>query len=295
MGEGLGVRVIETKNPLFEKTGILKFTTPDGETYVYSAASALTSERTINGKTVKVVEFASLEKDENGVMAFSLDTLHTGFPVAWLIAQGYDKPFSQEALKNFPTWAIQFHYHPENATKDAVLWPRSGKTAEYFRYLQDQNKDVVWFFVTDEQGNSFFTLPFLTLNPKDPKAPQADETMFIFGALGTITNQEQFERFKGIFLVNHTSELKRVVLERQPLIYLAQEGVFFEKNPPGIYSGLFNRSPLDQLLGREGNDVGKVPYQAYKKWGTFHYSDIFNEGFNGSKNSPQKVYERPMR
>ncbi|MGC8885511.1 MAG: hypothetical protein ACP5KK_03400, partial [Candidatus Nanoarchaeia archaeon] len=276
---------IETKNPLFSQTGILKFEA-NGVTYIYSAPSAITAERQINGKTVKVVEFASLQPNEQGVMAMTLDTLHTGFPVAWLIAQGYDRPFSQEALKKFPTYAIQFHYHPENQTKDAMLWPRSGKKSDYFRYLEDQNGDLVYFFVTGPKGEAYFTMPFLTLNPKDPKNPKADETMFLFATMGAQTPQ-QFDTFKHVFLENKENRL-RESLQRQVLIYLAQEGGYF--NNDGNTTLYFDREILNKLLGMEGNDVRSISVimpDGYK----FNLGDLIDYGNKQVEKEPKHVFE----
>jgi len=78
------------------------------------------------------------------------------------------------------------------------------------------------------------------------------------------------------------------------LIILAQKGGYFTalyKINDGGWNKVGNRSPLDSLLGMEGNDVKEIPFRAYGE--IYHFSDLFQEGFSGAQNSPQKIYERP--
>ncbi len=157
--EAPGFHLLHTKNPAFQKTGILTLTYLDEngapQTIFYNP------------------ELGFLPKTE-----ISTDLLHpTPIPIEAvhslaahqlvLLTYGDGEPFPTE---NFPGWAIQFQYFPENGTKRAYLWPRSGKlTPKYIRFIGENNLNIPWFEILLPYGTGYPCAPVELFNPKTLK------------------------------------------------------------------------------------------------------------------------------
>ena len=285
LGEGLGVRVVETKNPAFGKTGIVTLTAEikgAPATFVYNPELGF-------------LQMPELSTDPNTPTAMPKKAIEAYAHIQFLTLQYGDKPFPKAVFRNekneniFPGWSLQFHYYPDG-TKDCILWPRSGETSKYIRFWGQEEQKIPWFITIFPNGESYITTAVEIFNPKNPQDPQdGNEKLTLMVTLGKMNPHI----FKIFYLDN--PELKQYLYKlakRQLLITLAQEGGHFAK--ANFHNDAYDISSLDSLLGMEGNDIGQTPYEAYKSWGNYHYSDIFAEGFSGAEKSPERIYERPI-
>ena len=85
-----------------------------------------------------------------------------------LLRYGDGEPFPTE---NFPGWSLQFQYFPESDTSRAYLWPRSGETAKYIRFIGENNLNIPWFEIILPDGTSYPCAPVEIFNPQDPQNP----------------------------------------------------------------------------------------------------------------------------
>jgi hypothetical protein len=193
------------------------------------------------------------------------------------------------------------------------------------RYALDPDANLPLFqTITPDGKRIVFTLVQL-YNPQniaDKQNRAADETLLVPAALGELTD-EQIRNLADFFnngppLILNPAE-KRGPLRKADYstLVLATEGDIFKliaadpkkayevgiKHPAkyvdvvanlSLMQQAANLASLDSLLGMEGNDIGQTPYEAYKSWGNYHYSDIFAEGFSGAEKSPERIYERPI-
>jgi hypothetical protein len=147
-----GFHTLETKNPAF-KNGILVFTALDEQGQPVSY--------TFDEKTYQVPEFS---KDLVHPTPVSIDHIHSLAALKWLLLQyGDGQPFP---TKNFPGWSIQFQYSPENDTKHAYLWPRSGETNKYIRFIgQEKNSlNIPWLEIILPDGTAYPSAPVELFN-----------------------------------------------------------------------------------------------------------------------------------
>ncbi|MGB9883608.1 MAG: hypothetical protein ACPLRN_03805, partial [Microgenomates group bacterium] len=310
--------LIETKNPLFEKTGILKITDENGNTYVYAPQVAISVE--IDGR--KIVEFysASLSTfgkeqkniDPSTITVLDWDALHKGLGPLLAIAGGFDRPFPKNLPETFEGYKIYFQAYPELKKKDnpqipaiaffsyAPLYNKNGNVSYSadqgpIRYARDANGNIPIFYTITPDGKRIVSTLMQLYNPADP-THQAKEDIFhsliIPAALGEMSN-EQIESLPEFFSVPYHRYFPDEGLIRLspqemtfPMIILASQGDLFAQIS-NISSDLNNLrsllspksketltrlfissythpnllSSLDQLLGREGNDVGEIKWQ----------------------------------
>jgi hypothetical protein len=252
LGEGLGVRVVETQNPAFEKTGILTLTYLDEN----GVPQTVTYNRELN--FLKIPEIST---DPNTPTAMPKKAIEAYAHIQFLTLQYGDKPFPKAVFRNekdeniFPGWSLQFHYYPDG-TKDCILWPRSGETSKYIRFWGQEEQKIPWFITIFPNGESYITTAVEIFNPKNPQDPQdGNEKLTLMVTLGKMNPHI----FKIFYLDN--PELKQYLYKlakSQLLITLAQEGGHFAK--ANFHNDAYDISSLDSLLGMEGNDFEKLHF-----------------------------------
>jgi hypothetical protein len=193
------------------------------------------------------------------------------------------------------------------------------------RYTFDENGNLPLFQTITPDGKRLIMTLKQLYNPQnitDKKNRPADETLIIPATFGELTD-EQLKKLPDSFnngLYYEPDPDHHTIIPMRtssfPTIVLADQGNLFKliaedpdkayqiaikqmKDTENVFSldylavaqEYFSRASLDSLLGREGNDVKGIPFRAYGK--IYHFSDLFQEGFSGAQNSPQKIYERP--
>ena len=247
--------LIETKNPAFEKTGILSITieingTPT--TFVYN-------------RELGFLPMPELSTDFVNPTPLPIEYVHSLAAHQFILLQFGEPPaFPKSAYQDkngkniFPGWAIQFQYQNKDrdgnpipdGIKVAYLWPRNGKTEIYNPVFQKDGK-VLWFMLINPQdGTGYVSTVFRVFNPKNPQNPQnGDDQLLIFGTIGSFMNREEREIDKYHTYNNYEDQVKNGT--DTPLV-LAQEG--------GYYRAIRNEPSLDSLLGMEGNDFEKLNF-----------------------------------
>jgi hypothetical protein len=246
-----GFHLLETKNPAFEKTGILSITieingTPT--TFVYN-------------RELGFLQMPELSTDIVNPTPLPIEYVHSLAAHQFILLQFGEPPaFPKSAYQDkngkniFPGWAIQFQYKNKDrdgnpipgGIKVAYLWPRNGKTEIYNPVFQKDGK-VLWFMLINPQdGTGYVSTVFRVFNPQNPQNPQnGDDQLLIFGTIGSF-NREEREKDSRSYN-NFEDQMKRG--NDNPLV-LAQEG--------GYYRAIRNEPSLDSLLEMEGNDVRKM-------------------------------------
>ena len=241
-----GFHLLETKNPAFEKTGILTLTYLDEngipQTVIYN-------------RELNFLQIPEISTDFVNPTPIPIEAVHSLAALQFILLRyGEGEPFPTD---NFPGWSLQFYYYPENDTKQAILWPRSGETAKYVRFIGENDFSIPWFMIVLPDGTAYPSAPVEIFNPKDPQNPtDGNQKLILFPALftGTMTPHQRF-----LFQASYpTNKAFLELAGYQKLIILAQKGGYFTalyKINDGGWNKVGNRSPLDSLLGREGNDV----------------------------------------
>ena len=244
----LGFHLFETKNPAFEKTGILTLTVEINDTPI----------TLVYNHELGFLPMPELSTDLVDPTPLPIDYVHSLAAHQFVLLQfGEPPPFPKSAYQNkngkniFPGWAIQFQYEdydvylkPIPGVKVAYLWPRNGKTEIYNPVFQKDGK-VLWFMIINPQdGTGYLSTVFRVFNPQNPQNPQnGDDQLLIFGTVGCLTRQDR-ERHKYYSYNNYEDQVKNG--KDRPLV-LAQEG--------GYYGAVYNDQCRDALLEMEGNDV----------------------------------------
>jgi hypothetical protein len=247
LGEGLGVRVVETKNPAFEKTGILTLTYLDEN----GIPQTVTYNRELN-----FLEMPEISTDLLHPTPLPIEAVHSLAAHQMLILNyGDGEPFPTE---NFPGWSIQFQYFPDNGTKRAYLWPRSGKlTPKYIRFIGENDFSIPWFMIVLPDGTAYPSAPVEIFNPKNPQNPKdGNEKLLLFPVfLGKMSYPQRY-----FFNLQYLKPTEFNALFKQRILTLAQEGGFFSKANIGKWTDFYAPSSLDSLLGMEGNDFERISY-----------------------------------
>ena len=170
LGEGLGVRVVETKNPAFEKNGILTLTYLDEN----GIPKTVTYNRELN-----FLQMPEISTDLRHPTPIPIEAVHSVAALQFILLRyGDGEPFPTE---NFPGWSLQFYYYPENDTKQAILWPRSGETAKYIRFIGENDFSIPWFMIVLPDGTAYPSAPVEIFNPQDPQNPKdGNEKLLLF-------------------------------------------------------------------------------------------------------------------
>jgi hypothetical protein len=249
-----GFHLLETKNPAFEKTGILTLTYLDEN----GAPQVVTYNRELN-----FLKMPEISTDPNTPTAMPKKAIEAYAHIQFLTLQYGDKPFPKAVFRNekgeniFPGWSLQFHYY-QDGTKDCILWPRSGETSKYIRFWGQEEQKIPWFITIFPNGESYITTAVEIFNPKNPQDPQdGNEKLTLMVTLGKMNPHI----FKIFYLDPELEQYLYKLAKRQLLITLAQEGGHFAK--ANFHNDAYDISSLDSLLGMEGNDVSKLPYWSH--------------------------------
>jgi hypothetical protein len=237
--------LIETKNPAFEKTGILTLTYLDEN----GIPQTVTYNRELN--------FLEIPEISTGLLhptPIPIEAVHSLAALQFILLRyGDGEPFPTE---NFPGWSLQFQYFPESDTSRAYLWPRSGETAKYIRFIGENDFSIPWFMIVLPDGTAYPSAPVEIFNPKDPQNPtDGNQKLTILPVFVGSMKPNQRWLFQTQYL-STTEKFKDLFKNR--VVILAQEGGFFAKLNLGGGRDFFDPSSLDSLLGMEGNDVRKM-------------------------------------
>ena len=277
-----GFHLLETKNPAFEKTGILTLTYLDEngapQTIFYNPELGFLPKTEI-----------STDIDHPTFLPW--EAIHSRFPphVQLLILDGYDQPFVYPEGEKFEGWRIQFIYDQKTQSKMAFLRPTNGHSQAW---VLNQQQQPVWFVTYAPDGSRHQMSVVRIHNPKDPAQPAADETMFLLVSWGEWMNKRP---------LNYRNGFKRTYLNMQerpqdyyfthfvPYVVLATENGYLEKSPWGNFPG---RPSLDSLLGMEGNDVRNIDYVNHETGGWYAYFPVDIEGFLKDLTKDNPIQER---
>jgi hypothetical protein len=262
-----GFHLLETKNPAFEKTGILTLTYLDEN----GAPQVVTYNRELN--FLKIPEIST---DLLHPTPIPIEAVHSLAALQFILLRYGDG----ESLPtdNFPGWAIQFQYFPDNGTKRAYLWPRSGKlTPKYIRFIGENNLNIPWFEIILPDGTSYPCAPVEIFNPKDPQNPKdGNEKLILFPALftGTMTPSQRIEFLKSF---PYDENIINELFGSQRLIIIATQpgsngdGYFtvLYKTNGGGWNKVGDRRPLDSLLGMEKTKIEAMEYGGVYTIGPF--------------------------
>jgi hypothetical protein len=270
-----GFHLLETKNPAFEKTGILSITieingTPT--TFVYN-------------RELGFLPMPELSTDFVNPTPLPIEYVHSLAAHQFVLLQFGEPPaFPKSAYQDkngkniFPGWAIQFQYKNKDrdgnlipdGIKVAYLWPRNGKTEIYNPVFQKDGK-VLWFMLINPQdGTGYVSTVFRVFNPQNPQNPQnGDDQLLIFGTIGSFMNREEREIDKYHTYNNYEDQVKNGT--DRPLV-LAQEG--------GYYRAIRNEPSLDSLLGMEKTKIEAMEYGGVYTIGPFQDEYNFMEQNN---------------
>jgi len=247
-----GFHLLETKNPAFEKTGILTLTYLDEN----GIPQTVTYNRELN-----FLQMPEISTDLLHPTPLPIEAVHSLAALQFiLLCYGDGEPFPMEAINEPPQWAIQFHYNNNGTadtsddTKDAVLIPHNGHRDRYIRFVGEgeSNLDIPWFMIVLPNGTAYPSAPVEIFNPKDPQNPKdGNEKLILFPVfLGEMTAKQRY-----LFSLQYLNPNQFSALFKERRIYLAQEGGFFSKANIGKWTDFYDPSSLDSLLGMEGNDV----------------------------------------
>jgi hypothetical protein len=237
-----GFHLLETKNPAFEKTGILTLTYLDEN----GIPKTVTYNRELN-----FLQMPEISTDLPHPIPLPIEAIHSLAAHQLLILNyGDGEPFPTE---NFPGWSIQFQYFPDNGTKRAYLWPRDGTlTPKYIRFIGEKDFKIPWFMILLPDGTAYPSAPVEIFNPKDPQNPKdGNEKLLLFPVfLGKMSYPQRY-----FFNLQYLKPTEFNALFKQRILTLAQEGGYFSKTNIGKWTDFYDPASLDSLLGMEGNDV----------------------------------------
>jgi hypothetical protein len=178
-----------------------------------------------------------------------------------LLNPALNAPFSDDAVKNFAGWSIDFEYDGKTDSSQAYLRPRNNQS---IRWALDETGMPVWFTTTTPDGKVYESALTQLLNPDDPAHPKADETIFTLASAGEWLNNfpivyaDYRELFNSMYLQDGLKNDPTVgILYKKllPQIILAQRGNWNLNHPWGSFPG---RPSLDSLLSQPGNSLDKL-------------------------------------
>ena len=210
----------------------------------------------------KAIYWSEIEKSWMRPMEMKTDNIENPNSVSWgkvnraieavLLNPDLNKPFPDEAVKNFEGWSINFEYDEASKSSHAYLRPRNNQS---IRWALDGNGKPVFFTTTTPDGVVHESILVQLLNPKDPKNPKADETIFVLASAGEWWSNVKFkEDFIAGYLTGDNPEFNNLL----PQVGLASINWFAHNSwgdpndPSRFFFGL--RPSLDSLLAQPGND-----------------------------------------
>jgi hypothetical protein len=227
-----GFHLLETKNPAFEKTGILTLTYLDENGIPKTVTFNRNLEHAI---PITLSSFSETDETFQGAPTFlPWEAIHSDAPldVQLAIINGYDRPFDEKVRSTFEGWKLRFEAYPglrksESDPLPAVVFltyaPLYLNNKPAYTYDQSPMR-----YAVDENGNFplFYTIaPIPEENPENPsekiikyqrlvytlkqlynpkniadKNRPADETLIISATFGALTD-EQIQKLPALF--NH--------------------------------------------------------------------------------------------
>jgi hypothetical protein len=227
-----GFHLLETKNPAFEKTGILTLTYLDENGIPKTVTFNRSLEHAI---PITLSSFSETDETFQGTPTFlPWEAIHSNAPlhVQLAIVNGYDRPFDEKVRSTFEGWKLRFEAYPglrksESDPLPAVVFltyaPLYLNNKPAYTYDQSPMR-----YAVDENGNFplFYTIaPIPEENPENPsekiikykrlvytlkqlynpkniadKNRPADETLIISATFGALTD-EQIQKLPALF--NH--------------------------------------------------------------------------------------------
>jgi hypothetical protein len=254
-----GFHLLETKNPAFEKTGILTLTYLDEngapQTIFYNPELGFLPKTEI-----------STDIDHPTFLPW--EAIHSRFPphVQLLILDGYDQPFVYPEGEKFEGWRIQFIYDQKTQSKMAFLRPTNGHSQQW---VLNEQQQPVWFVTYAPDGSRHQMSVVRIHNPKDPAQPAADETMFLLASWGEWMNKRPLNYrngFKHTYLNMQERPRDYYFTHFVPYVVIATENGYLEKSPWGNFPG---RPSLDSLLGMEKTKIEAMEYGGVYTIGPF--------------------------
>jgi hypothetical protein len=227
-----GFHLLETKNPAFEKTGILTLTYLDENGIPQTVTFNRNLEHAI---TTTFSSFSETDTAFEGIPTYiPWEAIHSDAPlhVQLAIINGYDRPFDEKVRSTFEGWKLRFEAYPDLRASDSDPLPAVVFLTYAPLYLN--NKPAYTYdqspmrYAVDENGNLplFYTIaPIPEENPENPsekiikykrlvytlkqlynpkniadKNRPADETLIISATFGALTD-EQIQKLPTLF--NH--------------------------------------------------------------------------------------------
>jgi hypothetical protein len=227
-----GFHLLETKNPAFEKTGILTLTYLDENGIPQTVTFNRNLEHAI---PITLSSFSETDETFQGIPTFlPWEAIHSNAPlhVQLAIINGYDRPFDEKVRSTFEGWKLRFEAYPDLRASDSDPLPAVVFLTYAPLYLN--NKPAYTYdqspmrYAVDENGNFplFYTIaPIPEDNPENPsekiikykrlvytlkqlynpkniadKNRPADETLIISATFGALTD-EQIQKLPALF--NH--------------------------------------------------------------------------------------------
>jgi hypothetical protein len=227
-----GFHLLETKNPAFEKTGILALTYLDENGIPQTVTFNRNLEHAI---PITLSSFSETDETFQGIPTFlPWEAIHSDAPlhVQLAIINGYDRPFDEKVRSTFEGWKLRFEAYPglrksESDPLPAVVFltyaplylnnkPAYTYDQSPMRYAVDENGNLPLFYtiapIPEENPENpsekiikhkrlVYTLKQL-YNPKNiaDKNRPADETLIISATFGALTD-EQIQKLPALF--NH--------------------------------------------------------------------------------------------
>ena len=176
-----------------------------------------------------------------------------------LLNPDLNKPFSDEAVKNFAGWALYSGYDDATKSSHVFLLPLNNQSIKIPR-----GKDGNPTFWKEITGDGIVHVSILTqlLNPADQKNVKGNETMFALASAGewwTLSGQMDFGKLFKIWYIdkNHPGFQDDFFGTTIPFLEIAQRGDWFANHSWGSFPG---RPSLDSLLSQPGNDPRQLNF-----------------------------------
>jgi hypothetical protein len=293
-----GFHLLETKNPAFEKTGILTLT--------YLDENGITKTLIYN-RELNFLQMPEISTDLLHPTPIPIEAVHSLAALQFILLRyGDGQLFSTENIKKFPGWSIFFQLDETTEAKRALIWPRTKALSKIFtRFIgEGDNGKVLFplpkFVIIDKNGEGFVSIPVEIFNPKNPQNPKdGNEKLILFPALftGTMTLSQRIEFLKSF---PYDENIINELFDRQRLIIIATQPnsngddyftALYQINEGG-WNKVGDRRPLDSLLGMEGNDVKKIDYVNHETGGWYAYFPVDIEGFLKDLTKDNPIQER---
>ena len=241
LGEGLGVRVVETKNPAFQKTGILTLTYLDENGIPQTVTFNRNLEHAI---PITLSSFSETDTAFEGTPTYiPWEAIHSDAPlhVQLAIINGYDRPFPPKSEGSvispvdtldgytllffglptnrqtpIPSFAM-FSYRPSLDSSGNLLFPPDSAP---IRLAKNNTGEIPCYITFDKKGNPLLSIITQFYNPSemaDKTKRKPDETLLISATVANLKeNPEMLKNLPAyIRYIKETGSFMRVILATQ--------------------------------------------------------------------------------